>query len=273
MASRTWAIAFCRRWRISCWWRSAALRRSEARSYRRAWWCATRPHSACQATCAWRAGYPRTAHACSKRWLTCTAAARCLLLLRIHERTRAGSDGAGHRVIGWQEHTCRRVVSHAVTPGLPCRALQGAEHVQQRGRLQRRWRNWPSTVRAGHRCERRGDGRHESNPIETAGWSQWNRFRGDAALLAPGPALLESRTGVPVVGVVPYLDDLRLPDEDAASFGQPSGADGCVEIAVVRLPHIANFDEFGAIAAETGVSLRYVTHAEELRAPDLVIVP
>jgi adenosylcobyric acid synthase len=100
-----------------------------------------------------------------------------------------------------------------------------------------------------------------------------NRFRGDAALLAPGPALLESRTGVPVVGVVPYLNDLRLPDEDAASLGQSPGAGGCVEIAVVRLPHIANFDEFAAIAAETGVSLRYVTRADELRAPDLVILP
>ena len=100
-----------------------------------------------------------------------------------------------------------------------------------------------------------------------------NRFRGDAALLAPGPALLESRTGVPVVGVMPYLNDLRLPDEDAASLGQPSGAGGCVEIAVVRLPHIANFDEFAAIGAERGVSLYYVTRADELRAPDLVILP
>jgi len=69
-----------------------------------------------------------------------------------------------------------------------------------------------------------------------------NRFRGNATLLEPGPALLASRTGVPVVGVVPYLSDLRLPDGDAASLGQSAGAGGCVEIAVGRPPHIANFD-------------------------------
>ena len=100
-----------------------------------------------------------------------------------------------------------------------------------------------------------------------------NKFRGDAALLAPAPALLEERTGVPVLGVVPFLADLRLPEEDAASLTQRSGADAFVEIAVVRLPHLANFDEFGALAAEPGVHVRYVSRPDELRAPDLVVVP
>jgi adenosylcobyric acid synthase len=101
-----------------------------------------------------------------------------------------------------------------------------------------------------------------------------NKFRGDASLLAPAPALLEARTGIPVVGVVPFLDDLGLAEEDAASLTSATGSsDSLVEIAVVRLPHIANFDEFGALAAEPGVRLRYVTRPAELRAPDLVILP
>jgi adenosylcobyric acid synthase len=50
-------------------------------------------------------------------------------------------------------------------------------------------------------------------------------------------------------------------------------AAACVEIAVVRLPHLANFDEFAHLAAEPGVALRYVTRPEEMRAPDLVILP
>jgi adenosylcobyric acid synthase len=100
-----------------------------------------------------------------------------------------------------------------------------------------------------------------------------NKFRGDEALLAPAPALLEDRTGVPVLGVVPFLSDLRLPEEDAASLSQRNGGDALVEIAVVRVPHLANFDEFGDLAAEPGVHLRYVSHAAELRAPDLVILP
>ena len=60
--------------------------------------------------------------------------------------------------------------------------------------------------------------------------------------------LLRERTGVPVVGVVPYLEDLALPEEDAASLRQRSVTLRVVDIAVVRLPHVANFDEFGPLA-------------------------
>ena len=100
-----------------------------------------------------------------------------------------------------------------------------------------------------------------------------NKFRGDASLLAPAPALLEQRTGVPVLGVVPYIEDLRLPEEDAASLTQREAAHAVVDIAVIHLPHVANFDEFGPLAAESGVQVRYVSRPEELRAPDPVIVP
>jgi adenosylcobyric acid synthase len=100
-----------------------------------------------------------------------------------------------------------------------------------------------------------------------------NKFRGDASLLDPAPALLEERTGVPVIGVVPYLQNLGLPEEDAASLDPRMTETPYLEIAVVRLPHLANFNEFGALAAEPGVQLRWVTQPQELRAPDLVILP
>jgi adenosylcobyric acid synthase len=75
------------------------------------------------------------------------------------------------------------------------------------------------------------------------------------------------------LGVVPFLPDLRLPEEDAASLTQRDGSDAFVDIAVVRLPHLANFDELGPLAAEPGVQVRYVSRPAELRAPDLVILP
>ena len=100
-----------------------------------------------------------------------------------------------------------------------------------------------------------------------------NKFRGDSSLLAPAPALLEQRTGRPVLGVVPYLQDVGVPDEDAASLSAREASPAVVEIAVVRLPHLANFDEFGLLASESGVQVRYVSRPEELRAPDLVLVP
>ena len=100
-----------------------------------------------------------------------------------------------------------------------------------------------------------------------------NKFRGDASLLPPAPALLRERTGVPVLGVVPYVEDLQIPEEDAASLVQREVRDALIDIAIIRLPHLSNFDEFGPLAAEPRVQVRYVSQPAELRAPDLVILP
>ncbi len=105
-----------------------------------------------------------------------------------------------------------------------------------------------------------------------------NRFRGDPSLLAPAIEDLEARTGVPVLGVVPWLDDLRIAQEDAvvlerAEAAAASDDPATVDIAVVRLPRIANFDDFDPLAAEAGVRLRYVTRPEDLGSPTLIILP
>jgi adenosylcobyric acid synthase len=100
-----------------------------------------------------------------------------------------------------------------------------------------------------------------------------NKFRGDPKLLAHAPMLLMQRTAVPVIGVVPYVQDLLLPEEDAASLSEVRPGIEWLDIAVIRLPHLANFDEFGPLATEPGVHLRWITQPHELRAPDLVILP
>lgn len=100
-----------------------------------------------------------------------------------------------------------------------------------------------------------------------------NKFRGDVTLLQPGLDELERRMGVPVAGVVPYTP-LDLEDEDGFSAMQGSGAaNALLDIAVVRLPHISNFTDLDALAALPEVRVRYVSHAEELGRPDLVMVP
>ena len=100
-----------------------------------------------------------------------------------------------------------------------------------------------------------------------------NKFRGDVTLLQPGLDELERRMGVPVAGVVPYTP-LDLDDEDGFSAMQGSGAaNALLDIAVVRLPHISNFTDLDALTALPEVRVRYVSHAEELGQPDLVVVP
>jgi adenosylcobyric acid synthase len=103
-----------------------------------------------------------------------------------------------------------------------------------------------------------------------------NKFRGDERLLAPGLELLTERTGIPVVGVVPYLPALRIADEDSLSLesrrGRRAGA-GDLDIAVVRLPRISNHDDFVPLEHEPGVVVRFVEHPHELEVADLVILP
>jgi adenosylcobyric acid synthase len=106
-----------------------------------------------------------------------------------------------------------------------------------------------------------------------------NRFRGDPSLLAPAIEDLERRTGVPVLGVVPWLDALRIAEEDAVALERrapeqnAAHAEGTVDIAVILLPRIANFDDFDPFVDEPGVRLRYVSRADDLGTPDLVVLP
>src|SRR5690606_29456863 len=96
-----------------------------------------------------------------------------------------------------------------------------------------------------------------------------NKFRGDPALFVDGVRILEERWRVPVLGVVPYLSDLTLAVEDAVVLELPGGplfpslasrqeGEGFrdVDLAVIRFPRIANFDDFVPLAAESGVSVR-----------------
>jgi threonine-phosphate decarboxylase len=107
-----------------------------------------------------------------------------------------------------------------------------------------------------------------------------NKFRGDITLLQPGLDWLEERTGKPVLGVIPYLEDLGLEDEDSASLDRKRGlaadrglAKDCLDIIVLRLPRISNFTDMDPLFAEPDVSVRYVDSPEEWGNPDAVIVP
>ena len=102
-----------------------------------------------------------------------------------------------------------------------------------------------------------------------------NKFRGDIALLTDGLTWLEQRTGKPVVGVVNHFRDIHIPEEDSVALDLPERArgDAVLDVAVIQLPHISNFDDFDPLAWEDGVSLRYVTSSDQFGDPDLVILP
>ena len=103
-----------------------------------------------------------------------------------------------------------------------------------------------------------------------------NKFRGDLALLEPGLAALTARTSLPVLGVVPYIEEKLVPAEDSLDLDAQTHAvsmPASIDIAVVRFPRIANFDEFEPLATEPGVRLRFVQSVEDLVGTDLVVLP
>lgn len=101
-----------------------------------------------------------------------------------------------------------------------------------------------------------------------------NKFRGDASLFDEGVRWLRRRSGLPVLGVLPYTDELGVPAEDSLSLDArgPASATDSPDIAVLRYPRISNFDDFEPLAA-AGARVRYVRSAATLGEPDLVVLP
>jgi adenosylcobyric acid synthase len=102
-----------------------------------------------------------------------------------------------------------------------------------------------------------------------------NRFRGDAALLAPGPQQLQALTGVPVAGVLPLLRDHGLPEEDSlfTAHSAWSGEGVRHRVAVLAPPHISNLEEFQPLMKVPGLRLRWARHPDDLEGADWVILP
>ena len=100
-----------------------------------------------------------------------------------------------------------------------------------------------------------------------------NKFRGDVEILRPGLAMLEEKTRLPVLGVVPYLK-VDIEDEDSLSERLDTGKTvKPLDAAVLRLPHISNFTDFMPLEQHPLLGVRYVQNARQLGTPDCVILP
>lgn len=102
-----------------------------------------------------------------------------------------------------------------------------------------------------------------------------NKFRGDVALLASGLKQIEDLTGVPVLGVMPWLD-IDLEEEDGVALQRGKSAqtgERAITVAVIQLPHISNFTDFNALAAQPDVRVNYVRDPAALHSADLIILP
>ncbi|CAM3724057.1 cobyric acid synthase [Mesobacillus zeae] len=102
-----------------------------------------------------------------------------------------------------------------------------------------------------------------------------NKFRGDISLFEDGIEWLEQKTGIPVLGVLPYMDNHMIDGEDSLSIPQShrSNEAGLIDIAVFKAPYISNYSDIEPFYYEEDVSIRWVSTLAEIGSPDAVILP
>lgn len=102
-----------------------------------------------------------------------------------------------------------------------------------------------------------------------------NKFRGDITLFEDGIQWLEKKTGIPVLGVMPYVENHMIDGEDSLSLNVQfsTSQKGILDIAVIQLPYISNYSDLEPFLNEEDVSIRWVKHASEFGNPDAVIIP
>ena len=106
-----------------------------------------------------------------------------------------------------------------------------------------------------------------------------NKFRGDRAILNPGLSMIQDKTGRPVIGVIPYLGDLCLHEEDGIPLERLTSSkrmgigDARIRIVVVQLRYIANFTDFDPFIFEPDVEVIYSLREADLKSADLIIIP
>lgn len=100
-----------------------------------------------------------------------------------------------------------------------------------------------------------------------------NKFRGELSLFEDGIEWLERETGIPVLGVLPYLENHMIDGEDSLSIRSDLKQTGDIDIAVIHLPFISNYSDLEPFYDEEDVSLRYIKHPSQFGKPNAVIIP
>ncbi|NQX85831.1 MAG: cobyric acid synthase [Flavobacteriaceae bacterium] len=102
-----------------------------------------------------------------------------------------------------------------------------------------------------------------------------NKFRGDISLFEEGKKMIKELTNVPVLGVIPFVKDIYIEEEDSLALDTKNKAftSGKINIAVVLLPFISNFTDFNRLEKDERVHLFYTRKPEDLKKTDIIIIP
>ncbi|MBQ7686450.1 MAG: cobyric acid synthase [Bacteroidaceae bacterium] len=102
-----------------------------------------------------------------------------------------------------------------------------------------------------------------------------NKFRGDIRLFNDGRRMIEDLCGIPVLGVIPYYNNIYIDEEDSVALEQKHRqlAEGKINVAVVLLRHISNYTDFDTLERDPRVNLFYTNNISDIQQADIVILP
>jgi adenosylcobyric acid synthase len=105
-----------------------------------------------------------------------------------------------------------------------------------------------------------------------------NKFRGDASLFDDGIHYIEEKTGLPVLGLIPYYRHIEIDPEDGMPLETvidppERPLSGKINIAALRLPHISNFTDFNPLIRNPAVRFHYLAKVRSLESYDVLILP
>jgi len=100
-----------------------------------------------------------------------------------------------------------------------------------------------------------------------------NKFRGDVDLLMPGVKMMENLIQRPCLGVIPFIEDLKIDDEDSVTQRFDLKTNKPIKIGVIKLPYMSNFTDFTVFDLEPDVSLEYISCSDALNTCDLIVIP
>ena len=101
-----------------------------------------------------------------------------------------------------------------------------------------------------------------------------NRFRGDLSLFEEGKKWIENKTKIPVLGIIPWLDD-KFPPEDSLDLleKKSSVTNPEIKVGIIKLPSISNFSDFDPLENEESILIKWVMESQNLNQFDILIIP
>lgn len=102
-----------------------------------------------------------------------------------------------------------------------------------------------------------------------------NKFRGDVSLFDEGRKIIQELTGIPVVGIIPYFQNIKIEEEDSVVLETKNNTyqNGKINVAIILLKRMSNFTDFDVLEMDSRFNAYYTNNVEEIEKADIILLP